>query len=276
MADNAVIAIDTETGESKSIVSGPLAVAGDIAISGPAGEETIYVADLFSIRKIDLKNNSVSEVARVWSSNIDYPMSISASGGSFTVAALTAGAIQSFDDEGKPLALHHGFTTPADAIVLDDGSVLVSEYARGAIVKATGDDLDERNDLATGLNGPSMMLLDGKGGLLVTERDGGTISRVDLATGERSLVAEGLSAPEGFDIAPGGRLIVAEVGKRRIVSIDPETGTKETVAEDLPIGFDGPDGAPALFIPTGVAVAENGDIYFSSDVDARIYRLKKG
>ncbi len=272
MADNAVIAVDTETGTSKSIVSGPLAVAGDIAISG----ETLYVADLFSIRKIDLKDDTVSEVARVWSSNIDYPMSISATGGSFTVAALTAGAIQSFDDKENPLPLHHGFTTPADVIVLEDGSVLVSEFARGAIVRASGDHMDERSDLATGLAGPSMMALDGKGGLYVTEREGGSISRVDLTSGERSLISEGLSAPEGFDIAPDGRLIVAEVGGKRIVAVDPETGKKEVIAEDLPIGFDGPDGAPALFIPTGVAVASNGDIYFSSDVDARIYRLKKG
>ncbi|MEQ8325571.1 Vgb family protein [Parvibaculum sp.] len=276
MADNAVIAVNTETGESKSIVSGPLAVAGDIVMSGAAGEETLYVADLFSIRKIDLADGSVSEVARVWSSNIDYPMSISATGGIITVAALTAGAVQSFDNEEKALALHHGFTTPADAIALEDGSIVVSEYARGAIVRAAGDDLDERSDLATGLEGPSMMMLDGKGGLFITERDGGSVSRIDLASGERSVVVEGLSAPEGLDITPEGHLIVAEVGEKRIVAINPETGEKEIIANDLPIGFEGPDGAPALFIPTGVAIAANGDIYFSSDVDARIYRLKKG
>ncbi len=276
MADNAVIAVNTETGESKSIVSGPLAVAGDIVMSGAAGEETLYVADLFSIRKIDLADGSVSEVARVWSSNIDYPMSISATGGSITVAALTAGAVQSFDNEEKALALHHGFTTPADAIVLEDGSIVVSEYTRGAIVRAAGDDLDERSDLASGLEGPSMMMLDGKDGLFITERDGGSVSRIDLASGERSVVVEGLSAPEGLDITPEGHLIVAEVGEKRIVAINPETGEKEIIANDLPIGFEGPDGAPALFIPTGVAIAANGDIYFSSDVDARIYRLKKG
>ncbi len=90
------------------------------------------------------------------------------------------------------------------------------------------------------------------------------------------MVVEGLSAREGLDITPEGHLIVAEVGEKRIVAINPETGEKEIIANDLPIGFEGPDGAPALFIPTGVAIAANGDIYFSSDVDARIYRLKKG
>ncbi|MBO6686711.1 MAG: hypothetical protein JJ925_17610, partial [Parvibaculum sp.] len=90
------------------------------------------------------------------------------------------------------------------------------------------------------------------------------------------LVADGLSAPEGLDIAPDGQLVIAEVGEKRIISINPETGEKKIIASDLPIGFEGPDGAPALFIPTGVAIAANGDIYLSSDIDARIYRLKKG
>lgn len=277
MADNAVIAVDTETGESRSLVSGALAIAGDIAMSGSAGDETLYVADLFSIRKIDTKDGSVSEMARVWSSDIDYPLSISISGGRIAVAALTAGVVQTFDGSSEEsLGLHHAFTTPADALVLEDGSVLVSEYARGAIVRVNGDNWDDRSDLATGLEGPSMLVLDGKGGVYVSERDAGSITLIDIASGERSVAVEGLAAPEGFDITSDGYLIVAEVGEKRIVAVNMETGEKEIVADGLPIGFDGPEGSPALFIPTGVAIAANGDIYFSSDVDARIYRLKKG
>lgn len=275
MADNAVIAIDTNTGEARTLISGVLAVAGDIAF-GEDGKE-LYVADLFSLRKVDPADGTVTEMARVWSSEIDYPLSISVANGKIAVAALTAGAVQIFDEKtGDSLGLHHGFTTPADAIALPDGDVLVSEYARGAIVRVNGADWSNRTDLATGLKGPAMMSLDDAGKLYVSENTGGTIMRIDVETGERTLVAEGLSAPEGFDIAPGGQLIVAEVGTKSIVSIDIETGEKTLVKSDLPIGLEAPESAPAIFIPTGVAVAPNGDIYYSSDIDVAIYRLKKG
>lgn len=273
MTDNAVIAINTETGAAETIVSGPLAIAGDIEISG----DTLYIADLFSIRKLDLVSHEISEMARIWSSPIDYPLGISITGDRIAVAGLTAGAVQTFDKTSEQsLGLHHGFAVPADAVVLDDGRVAISEYARGAVVIVDGDDWSTRTDLATGLEGPAMMKLDGKGGLYIGEHLGGRIARIDLESGERSVIAEGLDAPEGFDIAPDGRLVIAEVGAKHISAIDLETGEKRIIKGDLPIGFGAPESAPPIFIPTGIAIAANGDIYFSSDIDVRIYRLRKG
>lgn len=274
MTDNAVIAVDTENGEAETLVSGPLAVSGDIALSD---DGSIYSADLFSLRKVDPMDGTVDEVARVWSSNIDYPLSVSVANGHIAVAGLTSGAVQIFDEaSGVSFEPHHGFSTPADAIVLSDGDIIVSEYARGALVRVNKDNWNDRTDLATGLEGPAMLKLAADGSLYVSENLGGRISKVDLETGERSVVAEGLAAPEGFDIAPDGRFIVAEVGMKRISAVDPEDGGKEIIAEDLPIGFEAPEDVPPLYIPTGVAVAENGDIYYSSDIDVRIYRLTKG
>jgi len=112
--------------------------------------------------------------------------------------------------------------------------------------------------------------------LYVSENLGGQISRINPDTGERIVVAHDLSAPEGFDIMPDGRLAVAEVGAKRIVAIDLESGESEVIGENLPIGFEAPEDTPSLFIPTGVAVAKNGDVYYSSDIDVRIYRLRKG
>ncbi|MDX5367307.1 MAG: hypothetical protein LPK88_12705 [Alphaproteobacteria bacterium] len=273
MADNAVIRIDTPTGSAETIVSGPLAIAGDIEISGGI----IYIADLFSIRKFDIESGQVSEMARVWSSNIDYPLGISANGGQIAVAGLTAGAVQTFDQPSEESrALHHGFAAPADAIALDDGSVIIAEYARGAVIRVSGDDWSDRTEIAAGLDGPSMMKLDGAGGLYVSENLGGKIRHIDLASGAMKTLAEGLDAPEGFDIGADGRIYVAEVGAKRITAIDLDSGGKATIKDNLPIGLAAPDSAPPLFIPTGIAAAENGDIYFSSDIDARIYRLRKG
>ncbi|MEX2249013.1 MAG: hypothetical protein WD671_05220 [Parvibaculum sp.] len=273
MADNAVIAIDTDTGEARTIVSGALAVAGDIEMSD-AG--TLYVADLFAARMVDPASGEVTELGRVFASEIDYPLSVSVANGRIAFAALTAGAVHLFDEQtGASLGIHHGFTTPAEALALSDGSVLVTEYTRGAIVRVDGDDWSNRTDLATGLSGPATMKLGLDGSLYVSERTGGRISRVDLESGESTVIAEGLAEPEGFDIAPDGRIIVAEVGAKRISAINPAGGEPTVLKSDLPIGFEAPDGAPDLYIPTGIAVAANGDIYYSSDIDVAIYRLKK-
>jgi len=273
MADNAVIAIDTETGEARTIVSGALAVAGDIAMSDSGA---IYIADLFAARMVDPDTGEVAELGRVFASDIDYPLSVSVANGHIAFAAVTAGAIHVFDEAtGQSLGIHHGFTTPAEAMVLSDGAVLVTEYARGAIVRVDRDDWSKRTDLVVGLAGPAMMVLANDGFVYVSEREGGRILRINAQTGEHATIAEGLSAPEGFDFAPDGRIVVAEVGAQRISAIDIESGKSTTIMSGLPIGFDAPDGAPAIFIPTGIAVDADGDIYYSSDIDVAIYRLKK-
>lgn len=276
MADNAVIAIDRETGEARTIVSGALAVAGGIALAVEDGEEFLYVADIFALRKVDIRDGAVMEIARVFAAEIDYPLNVKVSNGRIALTGLTGGAVQILDQQsGESLDLHHGFAAPSDAVTLADGDVLVAEFERGAIVRVDGSDWSNRTDIATGLSGPAAISFGADGLLYISENLGGSISRLNIDTGERTAVAQGLSEPEGFDFAPDGHLIVAEVGKQRIVAIDMETGKTSVIKDKLPIGFEGPEGAPSVFIPTGVAVSENSDIYYSSDIDAAIYKLTK-
>lgn len=276
MADNAVIAIDRETGEARTIVSGALAVAGGIALAVEDGEEVLYVADIFALRKVDIRDGTVTEVARVFAAEIDYPLSVKVSNGRIALTGLTGGAVQILDQQsGESLDLHHEFAAPSDAVALADGDVLVAEFERGAIVRVDGNDWSNRTDITTGLSGPAAISFGADGFLYVSENLGGSISRLNIDTGEHIAIAQGLSKPEGFDFMPDGRLIVAEVGKQRLVAIDMETGKRSIIKDKLPIGFEGPEGAPSIFIPSGVAVAENGDIYYSSDVDVAIYKLTK-
>ena len=130
--------------------------------------------------------------------------------------------------------------------------------------------------IAEGFATPAAVNFNSKGELYLVDAEAGHVYRVDIDSGEKTLVAEGLDTPEGFDIAPDGRILVAEVGAKRIAAIALASGKKTVIKDDLPNGLAAPDSAPPLFIPTGVAIAENGDIYFLSDMDARIYRLRKG
>lgn len=71
-----------------------------------------------------------------------------------------------------------------------------------------------------------------------------------------------------------GKLIVAETAARRLTRIDPQHGTQETLAESLPIGLPAGPGMPPSGIPTGVAAAADGTLYFGSDLDNGLYRLR--
>ena len=276
MADNAVIAVDTRSGKSRTVVSGPLALAGGIARANEGGEDVLYIADGFAFRKLHLASGRMEEIARMWSDNIDYPLNVAVANGHVTVAGLTSGAVQVFDQEaGKSIALMHGFITPSSAIAMTDGRIVVAEYAKGRLLMVDPEHSDARTEIVTGLEGPENMMATGDGSIYVSETEGGVISRIDPETGKRTVLVADLDAPEGFDIAPDGKLIIAEVGAKRIVAVDPESGTKEVLRDDLPIGLKGPAEVPSSYVPTGVSVGPDGDIYFSSDIDARIFRLKE-
>ena len=52
-------------------------------------------------------------------------------------------------------------------------------------------------------------------------------------------------------------------------------GAVETLAENLAIGLVGGPDLPKPFLPTGIAVDINNNIYISADIDNAIYKLSK-
>jgi len=273
MADNAIIEVDVENGNSAALVSGPLAVAADIAM-GPDGK-TLYVADVFAVRTIDTETGKVGEIARVFAQEMDYPTSMAAAHNKLAAAGLTAGAVQVFDaPTGKSTDLHHGFVTPTEAFPMEDGSVLVTEYARGAIVRTGPDDWDTRITVADKLDGPAMMAMGPDGHLYVTVTKGGQIIRFK-GNNDFEVVAEGLANPEGLDLLADGRVVVAEAAAQQISVLDLGTGEKSVIASDLPFGII-PDEGPEVFMPTGIAADDKGNVYFSSEITAQVFRLSPG
>lgn len=275
MADNAIIAINTETGEATPIVTGALSVAADLAVTENAdGSESIYIGDLFALRKLDVASGTVSELGRVFGARIDYPISVGVHNGQLAVAGWSAGAVQLFDRQDQPLDIHHGFSAPTDALPLANGDVLVADYVNGTLLRVNGENWEERTPVASGLVGPTNLLMEDETHVLVSEQLGGTISRVNIETGEKSVLVDELEGPEGFDVRDG-TLYVAEVPARQITAITLADGSRTIIGTDLPIGFPAGAGAPPVNVPTGVAVTKDGHVYFASDLEAAIYRLKR-
>lgn len=270
MADNAIQAINPADGAVRTLTRGKLAVPSGIKIDG----NTMWVADVFAHRKVDLASGEVTDLKRMQASDMEYPFALGLSSKRLALASWFTGTVQVIDRaSGKTEIMLHGFQAPYDALPLEDGGLLVAEIATGSITLASGPRFAERKLVATGLGGPVQMVLGPDGQLYVTEA-AGNVQRINLLDGSKTAVASGLALPEGLAFTPWGTLVVAESAASRLTEIDLATGKRRTVAEQLPIGLSGGPGMPPPYVATGVAVGADGAVYFSADRNNAIYRIR--
>jgi sugar lactone lactonase YvrE len=273
MTDNGIYLVDKQTGASKTIIEGKLAIPSDLAVVSENGKETVHVADVFSYRTVDGVTGAVGDVLRVQGDTHSYPIGISVGPKNVLLSSWFSNTVEKVDRKtGKLVATLADFGAPVDALEANDGTLYVAELATGNLVKVSPDG-KQRSVLAKELRGPVAMA-QGAGNLIyVTEIAAGAVSQFDTATGARKVVADGLAGPEGIDVGPDGKLYVAEVGQKRIISIDPASGAKTAIASNLDIGLAPFHGGPPALVPTGVAVAKSGAIYVSSDIRNALYKL---
>lgn len=277
MADNGIQEVDPATGQAKQIIIGKLALPGGIGISSEDGRDTIHVADVFAYRTVDGATGEVTEKARMHAAGVtlEYPMSATAKGNDVILSSWFTGTVQVIDGKtGATRDMLHGFKAPHDAIVLEDGSILVAELGTKSLVRVSGEHGKDRTTLIGGLEGPVGLVGGSSGEVYVTEAFAGVVSRID-SNGEKTVVAKDLKMPEGIARRRDGQLIVAEVGAKRLIEIAPESGKVTEIAANLPIGLIGAPGGLPTHIPTGVAIGASGVIYFSSDIENAIYKVAK-
>ena len=277
MADNGIQEVDPATGQARQIIIGKLALPGGIGVTSENGKDTIHVADVFAYRTVDGATGEVSEKARMHAAGVtlEYPMSATAKGNDVILSSWFTGTVQVIDAKtGATRDMLHGFKAPHDAIVLEDGSILVAEVGTKSLVRVSGEHGKDRTPLIGGLEGPIGLVAGTSGEVYVTEAFAGQLSRVDR-NGEKTVIAKDLKMPEGLARGSDGKLIVAEVGAKRLIEIAPEDGKVTEIAANLPIGLTGAPGGLPTHIPTGVAIGATGVIYVSSDVENAIYKVVK-
>jgi len=277
MADNGIQEVDPETGATKQIIIGKLALPGGIGVVSDGAQDTIYVADVFAYRRVDGRTGEVSEGTRMHADGgtLEYPMSATANADEVILSSWFTGTVQVIDRKtGNTKEMLHGFKGPHDAVRLGDGTLLVNELGTQSLVRVSGEHGAERTTILGGLAGPVGLVAASKDEVYLSEAFSGEVSKVD-SSGERTVIATGLKMPEGIALAPDGTLVVAEVGAKRIVAINPTTGSITEIAGNLPIGLPGAPGGLPTNIPTGVGVGATGTIYFSSDIENAIYKVMK-
>ncbi|MBR0828841.1 SMP-30/gluconolactonase/LRE family protein [Bradyrhizobium manausense] len=277
MADNGIQEVDPATGQAKQVIIGKLALPGGIGVTSDNGKDIIHVADVFAYRTVDGATGEVTEKARMHAAGVtlEYPMSATAKGNDVVLSSWFTGTVQVIDGKtGATREMLHDFKAPHDAIVLEDGSLLVAELGTKSLVRVSGEHSKDRTALIGGLEGPVGLVGGSSGEVYVTEAFAGQVSRVDK-NGEKTVIAKDLKMPEGIARTSNGRLIVAEVGAKRLIEIGPDDGKVTEIAANLPIGLQGAPGGLPTHIPTGVAVGASGVIYFTSDVENAIYKVAK-
>ena len=273
MTDNGIYLVEKQTGATKTIVEGKLAIPTDLAVVSENGKETVHVADVFSYRTVDGATGAVSDVLRVHGDTHAYPLGISVGPRNVLLISWFSNTVEKVDRKtGKVVATLTDFSAPMDAVEGADGSIYVAELGSGNLVKVSPDG-KQRSIVAKELRGPVAMAQGPGNVVYITEISAGAVSQFDLATGARKVVADGLAGPEGIDIGPDGRLYVAEVGQKRVVAIDPANGRKTVIASNLDIGLPAYPGGPPGLVTTGVAVGKSGTVYVSSDLRNALYKL---
>ena len=267
-------------GRPRVLSPGGMIVPGGIAVVERAdGGESVYVADLFTLREYDGRTGKPMRDVLGWSADdvIATPATVSADAGDLILTSWFANAVQVYDPVSiRVVDGYSDFRTPVNAIRFQ-GELVVSELGTGSVVLAPSDDpsAGSRVTLVDGLGVPA--------GLAATDDD---LYVCDMATGavlqavrdgerlsEPIQVASGLQGPEGLAVDQDGSLLVVEARAGRLSRIDLETGGIKTVASGLELGIKAPPNAPPTWMFNGVAVGESGAIYVTADDASVVYNL---
>ncbi len=120
------------------------------------------------------------------------------------------------------------------------------------------------------LHEPVALVLETDTSVLVTEIASGTVSRVDLESGQRTPLITGLHTPLGLARLLDGRIAVVEP-RGTVTAYDLVTGQGTELATGLPVSLDHhdlPDNTPL-----GIAVGQDGSIYVSCGGDNSIVKI---
>ena len=269
---NRITAIDPDNGETRVVTDGNLGGAGGISIAEIDGRTVVLVADFWGNRYFDAETGQRTML--VPPPGVTAAASIDEHDGLLAQASIWPfGLVYIIDREAQKLVKTAKLKAPYNPTFLVDGSVVVADYTSGAVVRLVPGKSRDKSEVATGLDGPVGVAASPDGSVFVSEYNSGNIVKIDLRDGTRFLTAQGLDRPEGLALDANGQLLVAETGTQRLLRIDPVSGEVDVIAENLAIGLTGGDDLPKPFLPTGVAVDAQNNIYVTADIDNALYKL---
>ena len=269
-------------GTTRTVSPGGMIAAGcGVAVLPRSDGESVFVADLFTLREFDGLTGEERSIERhyIGMPGITSPETVSPDGDNLVLSSVFSNTVQVWNPETREVLEEYlDFAVPINAVRFQDDLIVVELGFEAEACRVTRMSDEGRVILADSADGLVLPV-----GLAVTNDD---LWVSDWATGmvlqivadgellsEPKPVATELSAPEGLAVAPDGSLLVVETGVGRVSSIDLETGKVSTVAEGLELGAQGAEGYPPTWIFNGVAVGSSGVIYVTGDIANVLYRI---
>lgn len=268
--DGSIFEVDEKTGKVRTVVDGRLACPQGIAVWNSPEGEILLVADNFAYKRVDGFTGEVKESTK----GGFFPNAASITGDKVIMSGWFRNAVEVFEARTDDMLYSiPGFKAPLGTLMLDDGSILVAEAGTNSILRVRDKEGKQRDVVAKDLALPVYMVPAGPDAIYVTEFLAGRVTKIDLKTGEKKVVASGLRNPKGIAVKPDGSLLVVNVGTKELLQIDPATGSMKPLVQNLAVGLFVPAGFLPAYTLTGVAVAESGNIYVTSDIDNVIYKI---
>ncbi len=266
--------VNPETGAVRDVLRGSLSVPGGLAIHHDGQKEWIFVADLFTTRRVDTATGEAEIIVQPDAlGSFVYPSSATMNGENIVFSSWFTNRVLVLDvNSFEPVANFGGLNAPFDALEMDDGTFVIAETGANRLVLMSPDG-QLRRVVAENLGAPLGLVQVNEDTLYVTEADAGTVAAISIRSGERREITSGLKQPEGIAVDADGRLVVVDAGARSLVRIDPETGRKEILLHDLPLGLQGPPNRLPVWLHSDVVIGRDGTIYLSSDTDTAIYKV---
>lgn len=265
-------------GSARVLSPGGMVAPGGVAAISGAGGDTLYVADVFTLRAFDGQTGEQVDQTTPFAGQTELtsPNTVAVDGANLILSSWFGNAVQVWDPAAKQvIESYSDFAVPINAIRFQ-GDLVVAELGFGPgqarVVRQTP---AGRVTLAGGLAEPSGLAASG-GDLWFADRATGAVWQVaddGVELPAPALVAAGLDEPEGLAVDLDGTLLVVESGAGRLSRVDPATGAITVVATGLATGLPAITGVPASYIFSGVTVGSAGDIHVTGDVDNVIYRL---
>ncbi len=265
-------------GSARTVSPGGVMAPGGIAVLSSGSGESVFVADLLSLKEIDGTTGEIRSVApsMIGLPGIESPFTVAADGDNLILSSWFGSIVQVWNPRSSEVVEAHPIAaSPLNAIRFE-GDLVVAELQTASVVRITGPNETDRVTLASGLGVPAGLAAS-NGNLWVADQSAGTILQVvsggEVLSDPRP-VATNLQGPEGLAAANEGVLYVVEAGVGRLSRVDVATGEVSPVADDLALGAPGIPGMPPTWIFNGVAIGPSGAIYVTGDVRNIVYRIQ--